>query len=194
MSSPRYAPAGLIVAYGRRRIVLDGGGPLPEQRIDAWLVTDARSELIATIRASARERGVVAGVERFDAPGLSIEPRAVIHTSHPTFGYHIDARVGRRRVRVVWAPEFFVFPAWAARADLMFAEAASFSRPIHFRGRVGGHMPVLAVAREAKRRGVRRLVLAHVGRSSIRARDAGAALPFGEWGDDGKRYVLSALG
>jgi len=198
MSSPRYAPAGLLVSFGRRHVMIDGGASaVPLGPIDAWLVTDARSELIASIRSLARERGLTARVERFEAPGLVIRPFPVVHTSHPTFGYRIEATFPtrpRRQVRVVWAPELFAFPQWASRADLMFAEAASFSRAIHFAGGVGGHMPALDVAREAKRRGVRRLVFAHVGRSSIRARDQGLPLPFGEWGDDGRAFVISGRG
>jgi hypothetical protein len=34
------------------------------------------------------------------------------------------------------------------------------------------------------------LVFAHIGRPTIRARDAGSRLPYGEWGDDGRRYRL----
>ncbi len=190
MASPRYAPAGLLISYGRHHVVLDGGDMAPPGSMDAWLVTDAQCELIASIRRLARQRGLITGVARFEAPGLVIEPHPVVHTSHPAFGYRIDALVGARHVRVVWAPEFFEFPAWAARADLMFAEAASYSRPIGFAGGVGGHMPALAVGREARRHRVRRLVFAHIGRSSIRARDSGAPLPFGEWGNDGESFVF----
>jgi GNAT superfamily N-acetyltransferase len=100
-----------------------------------------------------------------DSPLLRIEPRPVIHTSHPTVGYEILA-AGRR---AVWAPEFWEFPAWARGADLMFAEAAGWNRPIRFTGGVGGHLGVLQVAEEARRMGVRRLVFAHIGRPTIRA-------------------------
>jgi len=185
MASPRYAPAGLLVSHGRHRVVIDGGTTAPRS-IDAWLVTDARCELIASIRRLSRERDIECGVTRFEASGLVIAPHPVVHTSHPAFGYTIETA----HARVVWAPEFFEFPKWAARADLMFAEAASYSRPIHFRGNVGGHMSALSVAREAKRHHVQRLVFAHIGRSSIRARDAKAELPFGEWGRDGQRFVI----
>ncbi len=40
--------------------------------------------------------------------------------------------------------------------------------------------------------GVKRLVFAHIGRPSIRARDAGECPPFGEWGDDGRACLLRA--
>jgi hypothetical protein len=64
--------------------------------------------------------------------------------------------------KIVWAPEFFVFPAWVKGADLMFAEAASWSRPIHVARRTGGHSAMIDVAREAKEHGVRRLIFAHI--------------------------------
>jgi hypothetical protein len=59
----------------------------------------------------------------------------VVHTSHPTFGYQIEAPEGM----VVWAPEFLEFPGWAHGVGLMFAEAAGWERPIRFAGGVGGH-------------------------------------------------------
>jgi hypothetical protein len=187
MRSPRYLPAGLLVEYRGRRIAIDGG---PEARIggrlDAWLVTDERSELRSELRDAARRRGLAFGVSAFTAGRLRLEPRPVVHTSHPAFGYAIEA-AGRR---AVWAPEFWTFPGWAADADLMFAEAAGWNRPIRFAGGVGGHMAALEVAREARARGVKRLVFAHIGRPSIRARDAGESPAFGEWGDDGRSYRL----
>jgi len=90
----------------------------------------------------------------------------------------------------VWAPEFWTFPHWAAGCDLMFADAAGWARPIRFAGGVGGHAAALDVARFARRHGVRRLVLAHIGRPTIRAIDAGERPPFGEFGADGRRYVI----
>jgi len=42
------------------RVVPDGGdGAIPPGRLDAWLVTDQQSELIAHIRRLARARGLV---------------------------------------------------------------------------------------------------------------------------------------
>lgn len=93
------------------------------------------------------------------------------HTSHPAYGYRIEAG----GPVVVWAPEFWEFPAWAAGADLMFAERPPGA------GRSGS-----AVAPA----GVRRLVYAHIGRPGIRAVDAGRRPPVGEWGVEGRTYSV----
>lgn len=187
MNSPRFAPAGLLVRYGRHRIALDGGpGAEPPERLDAWLVTDEQAELRATLRRMAAARGLVPRVEAAERGDLRVLPRPVAHTSHPAYGYRVEA--GGRVA--VWAPEFWEFPAWAAGADLMFAEAASFTRPIRFRGGVGGHLPVRAVGEAAARHGVRRLVYVHIGRPSLRAMDAGLSPPGGEWGEEGRTYAL----
>lgn len=184
-ASPRYPPAGLLVLHGRRRVMIDGGpGTEPHGRLDAWLVTDERAELMPAIRRAARDRGLQPRVTRIEIGGLLLEPRQVVHTSHPAFGYLI--RDGDRSV--VWAPEFFRFPAWAAGADLMFADAAGWSRPIRFAGGVGGHASAIEVAEQARRRGVKRLVLAHLGRPTLRALDAGERPPFGEVGEVGRTY------
>ncbi|HEX6422010.1 MAG TPA: MBL fold metallo-hydrolase [Acidimicrobiales bacterium] len=187
MASPRYAPAGLLVVCGGRRVAIDGGpGAEPAGRLDAWLVTDDRSELRAALRRLAAERGLEPIVGPWRSGGLGIEPRPVVHTSHPTYGYLVESAAGR----VAWAPEFWTFPGWAAGVDLMFAEAAGWDRPIRFAGGVGGHAPVSRVAADAQRAGVRRLVLAHIGRPTIRAVDAGALPPYGELGEEGRRYVV----
>jgi hypothetical protein len=184
-ASPRYAPAGLLVAHAGVRVMIDGGdGAIPGARLDAWLVTDERSELIARIRKLARARGLIPSFGSFRRRGLSITGRPVAHTSHPTCGYRIEAA----GVTVVWAPEFDEFPRWARGADLMFAEAAAWNRPIRFVGGVGGHMDVQAVARAAKRLAVRRLVFAHIGRPTLRALDRGLRPPFGEFARDGQVF------
>lgn len=185
MASPRYRPAGLLVEHGRARVMIDGGPrAAPPGRLDAWLVTDEHGELIREIRRLARARGAEPAVARFTRVKLAIEPRRVVHTTHPAFGYLIR---GPRKT-VVWAPEFYRFPGWARGADLMFAEAAGWSRPIRFAGGTGGHAAALDVARRARRAGVRRLVFAHVGRPTIRALDKGEALPFGELGKERSGY------
>jgi hypothetical protein len=187
LASPRYAPAGLLVERGRRRVMIDGGpGAAPEGRLDAWLVTDEKSELMPRIRELARAQGVRPHAGPFQAKGLAIECLPVVHTNHPAFGYLIRAE----GERVVWAPEFLEFPRWAAGCALMFAEAAGWKRPIRFRGGVGGHMAALTVAGEARRHRVRRLVFAHLGRPTLRAIERGETPPFGEFGGDGRRYVL----
>jgi hypothetical protein len=187
-ASPRYAPAGLLVVHGGARVMIDGGpGAEPEGRVDAWLVTDERCELIAAIRRLARERGLEPTVRAFEGGTFALQPQPVVHTSHPAFGYRIE--VGAQLV--VWAPEFFAFPRWAARADLMFAEASSWNRPIQFAGGAGGHMPVLGVAEAARTFGVRRLVFAHIGRPTLRGLASGGRPPFGEFARDGQVFALS---
>jgi hypothetical protein len=187
MASPRFAPAGLLVERSALRVMIDGGPAAePAGRLAAWLVTDEASELMPRIRDCAQARGLVPYAGSFRAPGLRIQRRRVVHTNHPTFAYLILAN----RARVVWAPEFLKFPAWAANATLVFAEASSWSRPIRFRAGVGGHLDVLAVAKEAQRHRVRRLVFAHIGRPTIRALDRGESPPFGEFGAEGRCYLI----
>lgn len=188
MNSPRYRPAGVLLSYAGRRVLFDGGpGAEPGQgRLDAWLVTDERAELIREIRSLARSYGVSPRAGSYERGALRVRPLPVAHTSHPTYGYLIEW--GHRRV--VWAPEFWDFPEWAAGADLLFADAAAWTRPIRFAGNVGGHASVRAVADEARRLGIRRLVLAHIGRPAIRARDAGEPPPYGEWGEEDRVYLV----
>jgi hypothetical protein len=191
MNSPRYAPAGLLIEQGRSRVIIDGGsGSISGGRITAWLVTDERSELRREIRKLAQANGLEPEVAPYRSLGLIIEPRSVVHTSHPTFGYLI--RFGG--TKIVWAPEFLVFPSWAKGADLMFAEAAGWRRPILFRGRVGGHACVDQVAREAPQYKVKRLVFAHIGRPTIKAIDTGGRPGFGEFGTDGDVFRLNDAG
>ncbi|MEV0402653.1 MBL fold metallo-hydrolase [Actinoallomurus sp. NPDC050550] len=166
--------------------MLDGGGAsTPQPPLDAWLVCDERAELMPGIRRRCRALGgLEPAVAEFTCGRLSIIPLRVAHTSHLTFGYLIQG-AGRR---AVWAPEFWEFPAWADGADIMFADAAGWRRPIRFGGGVGGHAPVIETAERARRHGVRRLVFAHIGRPSIRAIDAGQRPPYGEWGVEGRTY------
>jgi hypothetical protein len=169
--------------------MIDGGpGAVPPDRLDAWLVTDARSELIAAIRRLAGARGLVPSAGPFDRRGLRITDHAVVHTNHPTCGYRIEA--GGRAV--VWAPEFYEFPGWARGADLMFAEAAAWNRPIRFARGVGGHLDVHAVARAARRHDIKRLVFAHIGRPTLRALDHGLRPMFGEFAADRQVFVVRA--
>jgi len=185
MRSPRFAPAGLLVENGAR-VMLDGGpGSAPDGEIDAWLVTDERAELSGAIRSLAAPRNVLPQVCAFHAPGLDVIPLPVTHTSHPTFGYLISAD-GRR---IAWAPEFLEFPDWAEGIDLLFADAAAWDRPIRFARGVGGHAATRAVAAEARRRGVKRLIFAHIGRPTIRAMDAGERPAFGAFGRDGQVFL-----
>jgi hypothetical protein len=185
--SPRFPPAGLLVEARGARVMLDGGpGAEPDGRVDAWLVTDELAELMPAIRRAARRRGLEPAVGPFEAAGLHIEPRPVVHTSHAAFGYRIRAD----SQMIAWGPEFWRFPDWAADADLLFAEAASWSRPIRFAGGVGGHAALVDVAEEARAAGVKRLVFAHLGRPTLRALDQGKRPPFGEIGEVGTTYTV----
>lgn len=187
--SPRYRPAGLLVSHAGARVIIDGGPEsIPTGPIDAWLLTDDQAELAAAIRRSARALGLSARVASFCTAGLRIEPKPVVHTNHPAFGYEIRGS----GLKVVWAPEFFEFPRWARNADLLFAEASSWNRPIYFRGAVGGHLDALAVEDAARRAGVKRLVFAHIGRPTIRAMDGGARPSVGVFARDGQIFLLRA--
>ena len=190
MASLRYAPAGLLVLATSGAVMLDGGpGAVPgpsSLHVSAWLVTDAHAELISEIRRAARDMALEPRVASYVSGDLAIEPRPVVHTSHPTYGYLLRC-AGRT---AVWAPEFWEFPAWARDADLMFADGAGWSQPIRFRGGVGGHAAVGDTAVAARDARVRRLVFAHIGRPSIRATDAGALPPYGEMGREGADYYL----
>jgi hypothetical protein len=171
--------------------MLDGGpGATPPARLDAWLVTDERAELVVAIRRMARVRGMTPYAGSFECAGLRVVAHAVVHTSHPTCGYVIEAA----GCTVVWAPEFYEFPRWARQADIMFADAAGWNRPIRFAGGVGGHVDVLTVARAARRAKVHRLVFAHIGRPTIRAVDRGLMPPFGELASDGQVFICRGVG
>jgi hypothetical protein len=187
--SPRFAPAGLLLKQNSTRIMFDGGpGSEPLGRLDAWLVSDERAELMAQIRRLARERGLEPRMGDFAADGLRVRFQAVVHTNHVTGGYLI--RSGHWTV--AWAPEFWEFPAWASGADLMFADASGWNRRIRFAGGAGGHLDVLAVAGAAQAHRVRRLVFAHIGRPTLKAIDRGEKPPFGEFARDGQVFRLSA--
>lgn len=189
MNSPRYAPAGLLLRYVRRRVAFDGGpGAEPPKRLDRWLVTDLQAELASSLRWLAADRGVQLDVADLRADELPIEAHEVAHTSHPTYGCRIEAA----GLIAVWAPEFWETAAWAANATVMFPDAAGWNRPIRFRGGVGGHASVRDIEVAARRHHVRRLVYAHIGRPCLRAMDAGHEPAVGEWGVEGRTYTLRA--
>jgi hypothetical protein len=187
MNSPRYRPAGLLVTWQDHQVVLDGGGAAdPDCSVNAWLVSDERAELMPQIRRRAAELGVPAGIAAFEAGEVRLRPLRVLHTSHSSVGYLIEAA----HQRAAWAPEFWEFPDWAATVDLMFADAAGWQRPIRFAHGVGGHACVRDTAVAARAAGVRRLVFAHIGRPSIKAIDQGQRPSFGQWGREGAEFRL----
>lgn len=155
MNSPRYSPAGLLIEHGQVRVAIDGGlGAEPAGPLAAWLVTDERAELIRELRRLTASHGLSPAVRAYHADGLTVTPQPVLHTSHPAYGYLIEAS----GMRVAWAPEFLKFPSWAAGTDLMFAEAAGWTRPIRFAGgrgralaRTGGRRACCSAWRPAAR-------------------------------------------
>jgi ribonuclease BN (tRNA processing enzyme) len=54
-----------------------------------------------------------------------------------------------------------------------------------------GHASVEQVASEAKKYNVKRLILAHIGRPTIKAMDCGKHADFGEFGSEGDLYLIS---
>lgn len=183
MNSPCYRPAGLLAIWPSHRVMLDVGGPAdPGEPLDAWLVSDEHAELMAQIRRRAVELEVTPPISPFQAD--DVRPLPLRHTSHTTVGYPIETA----RQKTVWAPEFWEFPEWAAGADLMFADAAGWDRPIRFAGGVGGHASVRDVATAARHAGVRRLVFAHIGRPSIRQSTGVSAHHSGNGAAKGQRF------
>ena len=182
MASELYAPAGLLIERHGRAIMIDGGpGAEPDRPVEDWLVTDERAELIAKIRRMAREKFSVrphAGCASLDDLRIDAEP--VVHTSRATYGYRI--KLGNSMA--AWAPEFLEFSRRAASAEIMFADAAGWNRPIRFAKRVGGHAAALDVAEAAQAMNVARLVFAHAGKPTIRALDAGKSFPLGKLGQE----------
>lgn len=105
---------------------VDGGGAAdPGRPLDAWLVCDERAELMPQIRRRARELEVRPAVASFAADGVVMRPLPVRHTSHPTVGYLIKTA----SQQAVWAPEFWVFPDWAARSERTLSPPATRVRP-----------------------------------------------------------------
>src|SRR5215216_2846567 len=104
--SPRYAPAGLLVARGGVRVMLDGGpGAAPAGRLDAWLVTDERAELSSQLRRLAAERGLRPHAGSFQRGELRIDvhpggPHQPFDLRLPDPGVGGDGRVGAGVLRV----------------------------------------------------------------------------------------------
>lgn len=82
-------------------MAIDGGrGAEPAGPLAAWLVTDERAELIRELRRLATAHSLSPAVRAYQDGGLAITPQPVVHTSHPAYGYLIQAG----GVRVAWAP------------------------------------------------------------------------------------------
>ena len=174
MNSPRYRPAGLLVCWASHRVMLDGGGSAdPGRPLDAWLVSDEHAELMPCVRRRAAELGVAPGRGCIQADAGVAAAGAVHLTSELRISDRDDPAAGR-----VGAGVLGVTPVGGrGRSHVRRCggvEPADPVRPRRRRPRLcarrGGGAPHTA--------GVRRLVFAHVGRTSIRAIDRGERPPF----------------
>ena len=171
--SPRFAPYGLLLEYGHIRVGFDGGpGSEPSENVHAWLVGDDRSALHGERLRIARETGMPEpAVAPYDHGPLKVTPLPVAGDRH---GYQI--KIGHHLA--AWAPECAALPAWAEGEDLVFADGSS------------DWPATQEIARTAKRLRVQRLVLVNLGAPALAALDAGEPPPYGEWGEEGRRYRL----
>ena len=186
MNSPRFAPAGLLVAHRGVRVMIDGGpGAEPPERLDAWLVTDERAELMAEIRRSAAARGLLpcagsfrSSVAHRGQAGRPHQPRR-LWLPHPSGRPHGHLGPGILSIPAVGAP---------GRSHVRGGLCVESSDPVCRRGR--GPRRRVTIAEAARRWGVRRLVFAHVGRPTLWALAQGATPPFGEFAVDGQVFLV----
>ncbi|HEU5160168.1 MAG TPA: hypothetical protein VFU43_24440 [Streptosporangiaceae bacterium] len=171
--SLRFAPVGLLLEYGHIRVGIDGGpGSEPPENIDAWLVRDEHGPLRAELLRIARETGMPEpAVLPYQHGPLKIEP---VPVADHVYGY----RIGVGHHVAGWLPEAATLPAWADGLDLAFADGSLDDARTH------------ELAHAAKRLRVRRLVFVRLGAAALAAVDAGAAPPYGEWGDEGRTYRM----
>lgn len=79
-----------LVRYHRQQFMLDGGPSAePPGPLVARLVSDARSELRRQLRTLTEARGLQPTVAAISVADVTIEPRRVTHTSHPTWAIYV---------------------------------------------------------------------------------------------------------
>jgi hypothetical protein len=171
--SLRFAPAGLLLEYGHVRVGIDGGpGSEPAENIDSWLVRQERGPLWDELLRIAHETGMPApAVGPFQHGPLKIEPIQVagpVHGYRIAIGHHVAA----------WVPEAPDLPPWTEGMDLVFADGSAPEPRTH------------ELAGAAKRLRVQRLVFVRIGASALAAVDAGEQPPYGEWGEEGRKYRM----
>ena len=171
--SSRFAPVGVLLEYGHSRVGIDGGpGSEPADNIDAWLVRDEHGPLQDELLRIARETGMPKPVVMpFGHGPLKIEPIPVadhVHGYRIAIGHHVAA----------WAPQAASLPPWTEGMDLVFADGSAAAPDIQ------------ELARTAKRLRVQRLVFVRLGAAAQAAVDAGEQPPYGEWGEEGRKYRM----
>jgi hypothetical protein len=171
--SSRFAPAGLLIEYGHIRVGIDGGpGSEPPENIDAWLVRDEQGTLQPELSRLAQETGMPEpSVQPYDHGPLKITPI-------PAAGHVQDYRIRIGHHLAAWVPECSELPSWVEGMDLVFADG-SLNWP-----------DTQELARTAKRLRVQRLVFVRLGDSSLAAMDGGEEPPYGEWGEEGRKYRM----
>jgi hypothetical protein len=151
--------AALLINTPTKRVQIDAQSPQDIKHPDELLITDPKAW---NARAAKKEGGTVRKIQLAD---LTIEPKPVKHTSHPVFGYLIKSKTKT----VAYAPEFWKIPKWAKGADVLIADGSSWSRPIIFKGKVGGHVAAKELVDQAKSMGIKRIILTHIGKNTEHA-------------------------
>jgi hypothetical protein len=177
--SSRFAPAGLLLEYGHIRVGIDGGpGSEPAENIDAWLVRDEHGPSHGELLRIAHETGMPEPVVMpFQHGPLKIEPIPIpipIPVADHVHGY----RIGIGHHVAAWVPEAPALPPWTEGMDLVFADGSPAVPHTH------------ELARTAKRLRVQRLVFVRLGPAALAAIDAGEQPPYGEWGEEGRKYRM----
>jgi hypothetical protein len=124
------------------------------------------------LRDLAHETGMPApAVGPYRHGPLRVEP---VPIADHLYGY----RIGIGHHLAAWAPEALELPGWAEGMDVVFADA-SMDWP-----------NLRELAWTAKRLRVQRLVFVRLGAAALAAIDAGEQPPYGEWGEEGRKYRM----
>ena len=189
LKSPRKS-ASLFVEHDGSKVLIDAGPDIKKEDLpakpDVILITDEESWFAKDAKRLAEELGVEVVQDEYVSDGLRITPFPVEHTNHPVFGYRIEAD----GYKVIYAPEFWKFPARQAKgADVAILEGSAWDRPIRFAGGVGGHAAILDTLNRAKAVGVKRIIFTHIGKPVEEAKDKWEEEGV-EIGEDGQKIRL----
>lgn len=186
LESPRKDEC-LLVEFGKEKVLIDAGPDIKAKdlpKLTGLLVCDPESGFMKDAKRIGQHFGLIPQVKKFDKDGLRIEPFEVKHTKHKTYAYIIKAE-GKT---IVYAPEFFVFPKkQISKADLAICEGSTWSRPIVFTGKVGGHAAVLDTYKKCKALGIP-VIFTHIGKPTEKNLDKAKEMGI-EIGKDGQKIT-----